>query len=268
MELGDHAHKHYWLPILRSSVYGSYLEVHYPAGALAGFGGAVGVSNLKEARIGTNLVWTPLEGFDIGAEFMRSSIRRGRLASPRMRFSPQPACRPSSQPLANTRPACESSARSRASRRPNDLKPTYKVTRFPELAEQIWATCYHRQHVGKHLLGLPLSRRCSRNADHDRRFTNIRLGGSLAPMDNEFLCPMQHRVFFSPHMAAFAKSNATSDPKYCSQRIICRILVARDSPNIVGRDNSQKAQDFCSQSRKWLAIKLPAFGRTNRAFDI
>src|ERR1700730_8499259 len=64
------AYKHYWLPILSSAVYGSYLEVHYPANALAGFGGAVGVSNLKEARIGTNLIWTPLKGFDIGTEFM------------------------------------------------------------------------------------------------------------------------------------------------------------------------------------------------------
>jgi hypothetical protein len=64
------AYKHYWLPILSSAVYGSYLEVHYPAHALAGIGGAVGVSNVKEARIGTNLVWPPLKGFDIGAEFM------------------------------------------------------------------------------------------------------------------------------------------------------------------------------------------------------
>ena len=59
-------------------VYGSYLEVHYPAGALAGFGGAVGVSNLKEARIGTNLVWTPLRGFDIGAEFMYVHLNQTR----------------------------------------------------------------------------------------------------------------------------------------------------------------------------------------------
>jgi hypothetical protein len=57
------AYKHYWLPVLSSAVYGSYLEMHYPADALAGFGGAVGVSNLKEARVGTNLVWTPLKGF-------------------------------------------------------------------------------------------------------------------------------------------------------------------------------------------------------------
>jgi Porin subfamily len=64
------AYKHYWLPILSSAIYGSYLEVHYSANALAGFGGAVGVANLKEARIGTNLVWPPLKSFDIGAEFM------------------------------------------------------------------------------------------------------------------------------------------------------------------------------------------------------
>ena len=63
------AYRHYWIPSLSSSVFGSYMEVHYPADALNGFGGAVGVSNLKEGRVGTNLVWTPLKGFDIGAEF-------------------------------------------------------------------------------------------------------------------------------------------------------------------------------------------------------
>jgi hypothetical protein len=64
------AYKHYWIPVLSSAVYGSYHEAHYPADALNGFGGAVGVSNLKETRVGTNLVWAPLKGFDIGAEFM------------------------------------------------------------------------------------------------------------------------------------------------------------------------------------------------------
>jgi len=74
------AYKHYWLPILSSAVFGSYLEVHYPSNALAGFGGAVGVSNLKETRIGTNLVWTPLKGFDIGAEFMYLHLNQTRPA--------------------------------------------------------------------------------------------------------------------------------------------------------------------------------------------
>ncbi|MGB6175872.1 MAG: porin, partial [Methylocella sp.] len=74
------AYKHYWLPILSSAVYGSYLEVHYPANALNGFGGAAGVSNLKEARIGSNLVWPPLKGFDIGAEFMYVHLNQPRPA--------------------------------------------------------------------------------------------------------------------------------------------------------------------------------------------
>ncbi len=74
------AYKHYWLPILSSAVFGSYLEVHYPANALNGFGGAVGVSNLKEGRVGTNLVWTPLRGFDIGAEFIYRHLNQTRPA--------------------------------------------------------------------------------------------------------------------------------------------------------------------------------------------
>ncbi|MDQ6702635.1 MAG: porin [Pseudomonadota bacterium] len=72
------AYKHYWLPILSSAVYGSYLEVHSPA--LAGFGGAVGVSNLKETRAGTTPVWTPLKAFDIGAEFMYVHLNQTRPA--------------------------------------------------------------------------------------------------------------------------------------------------------------------------------------------
>jgi Porin subfamily len=72
------AYKHYWLPILSSAIYGSYMELHNPTDPLNGFGGAVGVSNLKEARIGTNLVWTPLKGFDIGAEFMYAHLNETR----------------------------------------------------------------------------------------------------------------------------------------------------------------------------------------------
>ena len=74
------AYKHYWIPTLASAVYGSYLEEHFPGDALAGFGGAVGVSNLKEGRVGTNLVWTPLKGFDIGAEFSYVHLNQTRPA--------------------------------------------------------------------------------------------------------------------------------------------------------------------------------------------
>ena len=62
------AYNHYWLPILSSAIFGSYLEVHYPANALNGFGGAAGVSNLKEGRV----------GFDIGAEFMYVHLNQAR----------------------------------------------------------------------------------------------------------------------------------------------------------------------------------------------
>ncbi len=64
------AYKHYWIPTLASAIFGSYAQINYSNNALAGFGGAVGASNLKAARVGTNLVWTPIKGFDIGAEFM------------------------------------------------------------------------------------------------------------------------------------------------------------------------------------------------------
>ncbi|SFK09814.1 porin [Methylocapsa palsarum] len=72
------AFKHYWIPTVSSAVYGSYTEVNYSQNALAGFGGAVGVSNLKTARIGTNLVWTPIKGFDIGGEFMYVNVTQSR----------------------------------------------------------------------------------------------------------------------------------------------------------------------------------------------
>jgi hypothetical protein len=48
----------------------------------------VGVSDLKETRVGTNLVWTPLAGFDIGAEFMYARLNQTRPGWPRSRFDP------------------------------------------------------------------------------------------------------------------------------------------------------------------------------------
>ena len=72
------AYKHYWIPTLASAIYGSYMTVNYSGDALAGFGGGVGISNIKEGRVGTNLVWTPLKGFDIGAEFMYVHVNQSR----------------------------------------------------------------------------------------------------------------------------------------------------------------------------------------------
>jgi len=69
------AYKHYWTPNISSAIYGSHLETFYSNAAYAGtsiFGGtgAVGVIAPKETRIGANLVWTPIKGFDIGVEGM------------------------------------------------------------------------------------------------------------------------------------------------------------------------------------------------------
>jgi hypothetical protein len=72
------AFKHYWIPTVSSSIYGSYAQVNYSNNAIAGFGGAVGVSNLKTARVGGNLVWTPIKGFDIGTEFMWVNVTQSR----------------------------------------------------------------------------------------------------------------------------------------------------------------------------------------------
>jgi hypothetical protein len=48
----------------------------------------VGVSNLKEARIGTNLVRTPLRGFDVGTEFMYVHLNQTRPAGLAPDFGP------------------------------------------------------------------------------------------------------------------------------------------------------------------------------------
>jgi hypothetical protein len=74
------AFKHYWIPTVSSAVYGSYAQVNYSQNALNGFGGAVGVTNLKTSRLGTNLVWTPIKGFDIGTEFMWVNVTQNRPA--------------------------------------------------------------------------------------------------------------------------------------------------------------------------------------------
>jgi hypothetical protein len=62
--------KHYWTPTISSSAYGSYLQISNTQNALNGAGGAIGAVNVKDIRLGTNLLWTPVKGFDLGGEFM------------------------------------------------------------------------------------------------------------------------------------------------------------------------------------------------------
>jgi len=62
--------KHYWTPTISSGFYGSFLSLTNSNAAVAGVGNGVGALNVDEYRIGSNLVWTPVKNFDIGAEVM------------------------------------------------------------------------------------------------------------------------------------------------------------------------------------------------------
>jgi hypothetical protein len=95
------AYKHYWLPILSSAIYGSYLEVHYPANVLESAASAAGVSNPDEPRAGTGPAKPPVKGFDIGAEFMYGHLNQ----TPPAVLAPNPVITtnglPASQPDTN-----------------------------------------------------------------------------------------------------------------------------------------------------------------------
>jgi len=58
---------HYWTPTIRQAVYGSYSELDYSRGV---FIGGVANQDPKEFRIGSNLVWSPVSGLDIGVEVL------------------------------------------------------------------------------------------------------------------------------------------------------------------------------------------------------
>jgi hypothetical protein len=65
------AYKHFWLPTWSSTFSGSLLAIRYNADVnTPTLANVLGVPNYKEIRAGANLVWTPVTGFDIGAEFM------------------------------------------------------------------------------------------------------------------------------------------------------------------------------------------------------
>ena len=74
--------KHYWTPTISSGFFGNYYQVTYSqasqypinpfqflnGGAASGSLFTSGINNFREIRVGTNLVWTPIKNFDIGAE--------------------------------------------------------------------------------------------------------------------------------------------------------------------------------------------------------
>ena len=78
------AYKHFWAPTVSQAVYGSYYSIYYGNASRLGGNvnangssnftntgvGSIGVGNVREFRVGSNLVWTPIKNFDIGVEGM------------------------------------------------------------------------------------------------------------------------------------------------------------------------------------------------------
>ncbi len=61
--------RHYWTPELRWNVFGSYARFDYSANAVT-----AGLADFNEWRLGTNLIWQPVSGLDIGAEVIYARL--------------------------------------------------------------------------------------------------------------------------------------------------------------------------------------------------
>lgn len=62
---------HYWTPTIRQGVYGSYSKLEYANNI--GTLGAVGLDP-EEWRVGSNLIWSPVSGLDIGVEVLYAQV--------------------------------------------------------------------------------------------------------------------------------------------------------------------------------------------------
>lgn len=72
---------HYWTPTVRQAVFGSYSRLEYSALVEAGV--IAGTANVRpsgaqvssdELRVGTNLIWSPVAGLDIGVEVLYARV--------------------------------------------------------------------------------------------------------------------------------------------------------------------------------------------------
>jgi hypothetical protein len=59
--------RHYWTPEVRQNVFGSYARVDYGADVATDF-------DFNEWRVGTNVIWQPVSGLDIGVEVLYSNL--------------------------------------------------------------------------------------------------------------------------------------------------------------------------------------------------
>lgn len=78
--------RHFWTPTVRQAIFAGYTNVSY--GAFSGVGGALpsltsttGLRSFSKFEIGTNVIWSPVPGLDVGVEVLYKQV------DPRGRFS-------------------------------------------------------------------------------------------------------------------------------------------------------------------------------------
>lgn len=65
--------RHFWTPTLKQAIFAGYTNVSY--GALSPIAGAFGAGrSFSRFEVGTNLVWSPVAGLDIGVEVLYRSV--------------------------------------------------------------------------------------------------------------------------------------------------------------------------------------------------
>jgi hypothetical protein len=63
--------RHYWTPTIRQNIFGSYASIEYGNQAVA----LTGVNfDFNEWRLGTNVIWSPVAGLDIGVEVLYANV--------------------------------------------------------------------------------------------------------------------------------------------------------------------------------------------------
>jgi hypothetical protein len=75
---------HYWTPTIRQAVFGSYLKIDNPTGAYVApsvistpIYGDLGAPDVTVWQVGSNIVWSPVTGLDIGPEIMYVHVDAG-----------------------------------------------------------------------------------------------------------------------------------------------------------------------------------------------
>jgi hypothetical protein len=78
---------HYWTPTIRQAVFGSYLRLNNPSGSsyyqdlgctTAYCTSSFGLNDTSVWQVGTNVIWSPVTGLDIGAEVGYARVDNGR----------------------------------------------------------------------------------------------------------------------------------------------------------------------------------------------